>query len=84
MHIAIHWKTLADALVDTLADIVVVTEERTLRYSPRDVDVKALVDTLAFTIAEKEAGTYRCKSLVDVQAEALILTMGDTLEKAKV
>lgn len=44
MHIAIHCKTLAEALVDTLAYIVGVTEARTLRYSPRDLDVKALVD----------------------------------------
>lgn len=55
MHIAIHCKTLAEALVDTLAYIVGVTEARTLRYSPRDLDVKALVDTLAFTVAEKES-----------------------------
>ena len=70
--------------MDKLADIVAVTKGRTLSYSPRDVDVEALVDTFAFTVAEKKAGTYHCKSLVDVEAETLILTMGDTLEKAKV
>lgn len=70
--------------MDTLADIVALTEVRTLSYSLRDVEVEALANTLAFTVAKREAGTYHRKSLVDVEAEALIFTMGDTLEEAKV
>ena len=52
--------------MDTLADIVALTEVRTLSYSLRDVEVEALVNTLAFTVAKREAGTYHRKSLVDV------------------
>lgn len=43
---------------------------------------EALVHTVAFTLAEMNAGTHG-KSLVDVEADALIDTMADNLAEAK-
>ena len=40
---------------------------------------EALIHTVAFTLAEMNAGTHG-KSLVDVEADALIDTMADNLQ----